>query len=267
MSGRAVRCGVARGRPVPGGLRHAFILPATPSMIQHNGPISSPPGRVTRGIRSGVGTRGRRCRGAGRTAGTGAAGGDDLQGPLGERAGLRRADPDPQHGDGGIVLADLGLLLGLGDLLRLDDDLLVVGVPRERHRADLELLLDGLVERAVVDEFGRGDGGHRGLAAAAPQHLVQELLQPFGQQRDLELLQADAGDAAAGARLQVERSVAWPSDGAGDETLRQVVGDDGHDKDPTRRRRGPRHPARVPLFRHLRRSFRARGRRCRRRCR
>ena len=62
-------------------------------------------------------------------------------------------------------------------------------LPGQAHRADPELLLDRGVQRLVVLGVGRGQRGHRGVAAAAAQHLVEQLVDPLGEDRDLRLLQ------------------------------------------------------------------------------
>ena len=95
------------------------------------------------------------------------------------------------------------------------------------------------------------------------QHLVEQLLDPLGEHRDLCLLQRDAGDRRALAGLQEEGARPWLAHRAGDEPLRGVVVEDltGHDGDPTRPcfRRRPRPtplstaPSAVPSARRRRR--------------
>ena len=85
-------------------------------------------------------------------------------------------------------------------------------------------------ERAGVIPAGRG----RDLAGrrdTAPFQLGQELGQSVGQDRDLDLLENDADDAAPLACLEEERSVAWLADGAGHEPFGWVkeVTTSGHD--------------------------------------
>ena len=89
----------------------------------------------------------------------------------------------------------------------LDHDPLVVGVPRQRHRAGAELLLDRLLERVGVLQAQRRHGGDHRLVELAGHHLVEQLVDPLGQRRDLLLLQRDADDACAGARLEEERAL------------------------------------------------------------
>ena len=61
-----------------------------------------------------------------------------------------------------------------------------------------------------------------GTDRAAPHDLVEQLLEPLGQHRDLHLLQRDAIDRPPAAGLQVERAVAGLAHGAGDEPLGRV---------------------------------------------
>ena len=53
-------------------------------------------------------------------------------------------------------------------------------------------------------------------------HLVEQLVDPLGERRDLLLLQRDAHDPRALAGLEEERARARLADGAGDEALGRV---------------------------------------------
>ena len=67
------------------------------------------------------------------------------------------------------------------------------------------------------------DGAARSATSAAsipaPLQLGQELAQPVGEDRDLDLLEHDAHDPRAVACLEEERPIARLADGAGHETL------------------------------------------------
>src|SRR5712691_1791805 len=170
---------------------------------------------------------------------------DELQRALREGTRSGCADPHPQ--DGGTVLGNilgqrLDRLVSL--LLGLDDDALVVVVPRQCYRADPELLHQRQLERAVVGQGGRRGRRHRRAAAAAPEHFVQQLVEPLGELADLALLQRNASDPAAGAGLQVEGALPRLADRPGDEPVRWVVRIDRHDPILPRRRRPARRPRR-----------------------
>ena len=60
-------------------------------------------------------------------------------------------------------------------------------------------------------------------AGAAPQHLVEHLVQVLGQHRHLLLLAGHAGDAVPLPGLQEEGPLAGLTDGAGHEPVRGVV--------------------------------------------
>ena len=112
---------------------------------------------------------------------------------------------------------------GLGEREDLDHHPLVGRVPRQRHRAGAELLLDRLLQRARCP---------RGRAARRPgstrrrrplvDHLVEQLVDPLGERRHLLLLQRDADHPGAGARLEEEGALPGLADGAGDEALGRV---------------------------------------------
>src|SRR5215469_3796364 len=155
---------------------------------------------------------------------------DDPQRTLGEGPGGLGREPHPQHG--GPVRRDLvgqRLHRRLGLLLGLDHHPVRLAVPGQRDGPDPELLHQRKVERAVVGGC-RGAAGRR--AAGSPEHLVEQLIQPLGQLRHLELLQRDAGDPAAVGRLQVEASLAWLADRSGHEPLRRVIHVERHDPYP-----------------------------------
>ena len=82
--------------------------------------------------------------------------------------------------------------------------------------ADPELLVDGLLERLVVGVAGRQRG------AGAGDDLVEQLLEPVGEDDDLLLLQRHGHDARAVDGLQVEGAFAGRADGAGDESAGAV---------------------------------------------
>src|SRR5436305_1548335 len=79
------------------------------------------------------------------------AGGDHGERAFGEGPGGGAADAHPQHRALELVRLLVLVLLHRHALgVALDDDAAGVRVPREAHRADPELLLDGGVERVVV---------------------------------------------------------------------------------------------------------------------
>ena len=88
----------------------------------------------------------------------------------------------------------------------------------------------GASSGAVSASLGGGDGGHRGVAAAAPHDLVEQLVDPLGERGDLGLLQGDAGGPARRGGLQEERPLARLPDRTGHETVRLLVEEDltGH---------------------------------------
>ena len=145
---------------------------------------------------------------------------DDLHRALGEGPGHGRGDAHPQH-PGAVFGHVLGERLDrrLGLLLRLDDHPLLVPVPGQGDCADPEVLEQRHFERAVV---GRCHGLRR-VAAAAPQHLVQQLVEALGEQADLNLLQRHAGHPAGRTGLQVKRPLARLAHRPGDEPLWRIV--------------------------------------------
>ncbi|GAA3307590.1 hypothetical protein GCM10020295_66930 [Streptomyces cinereospinus] len=158
------------------------------------------------------------------------AGVDDVEGTFGEGAGLRAGEPDPQH-RGAVLLVLEEPLLGLGEVLLgvgvelhqrlcLDDHALFLAVPGEGHGADPELLLDGGLQGGAVGGLGGGHGRHGGTAAAAPHHLVEELVHALGERCDLGLLQGHAGHAGTGGGLEEEGTAPGQSDRTGHEAVR-----------------------------------------------
>ena len=148
---------------------------------------------------------------------------------LRERAGRARADPDPQHP--GTVDRDVirqRLDGGVALLLRFDDHPVTVAVPGERDRANPEVLGKRQVERPVVPQPRRGGLGDLDGVAGTAQHFVKELVDPFGKEAHLELLQDNARHPADRGRLQVERAIPRLPDGAGDEPVRRIIVKDRH---------------------------------------
>src|SRR3954452_20953264 len=127
------------------------------------------------------------------------------------REGTRRGAGHADAQDGALELLRVRLVL----LVLVDGDAFGealhhhaagVRVPGEAHRAHPELLLDGDVEGVVVlgvDGRDRRDGSG---AAADPQHLVEQLLDPLGEDGHLGLLQRDARHLGAAAGLEEERA-------------------------------------------------------------
>ena len=143
---------------------------------------------------------------------------------------------------------------GLGVVVEaLDDDPARLAVPREGDRHDPELDLDGCVERKVV-AICRG----RLLARGAARHLVEDVVDPVGEDGHLLLLERDRRDRPALAGLEKEDPLTGRPDGARDESLGGVELEDRHTDDtnpqtrplpsrlphPLRRRRGARVPRR-----------------------
>ena len=180
---------------------------------------------------------------------------DQGGGPLDERTSGAGGDPDQEH------LVGFGLLEVLVELLRRDDGGLGVGehldhdplglrLPGEGHRAGPELLLDGLLERILVLEVEWRDGRDQRGVLLARHHLVEELVDTFGQHGDLLLLEPDARDAGSGACLEEEGALSGSADRAGHEALRRIesMNEGTHachlmpTAEPVRRlRRPPRH--------------------------
>ena len=108
----------------------------------------------------------------------------------------------------------------------------VVAVPAEGQRSRAERLDDGLVERPGVT--GRDLAGGRDPTAL---ELVEQLAEPIGQDRHLDLLQNDARDASAVAGLEEEGAIAGLADRARHESLGQVehIETSGHASTLTRR--------------------------------
>ena len=117
---------------------------------------------------------------------------DDPRGARDERARRVGGDPDAQQVRTVLVLVvvlvgvDRLAVLGLG--ARLDQHALRVAVPAERQRAGPERLVERLVERPVVLAGGRR-GDLRRRRDAATLELGQELAEPVGEDRDLDLLE------------------------------------------------------------------------------
>src|SRR5215213_5467267 len=154
---------------------------------------------------------------------------------LGERACCRPGQP---HSQQGRVRRRLEVSLRrrlLPDLQALDDDALRIAVPDQGHRPDPEVLLDRARERRHVLQVRRRHRGHGCLSPGAAQHLVQQLVDPLREHLHLLLLEGDAGHAGAGDGLQEEGAIAGLTNGSGDEALRRVVVEDGHEPDPTTR--------------------------------
>src|ERR1035437_169066 len=97
-----------------------------------------------------------------------------------------------------------------------DDDRLVVPIPDDRHRADPEYLVQGLIQGSGVDV-----PGSRFLwnARAARTNFNQQLVEAVCQQLHLDLLYQDGHDPAAFARLQEEGPIAGLADSAGNEPV------------------------------------------------
>src|SRR4051812_41427372 len=163
-----------------------------------------------------LGVEGLPTEGARRTPGL-----DNGHGSLDECAGDRPGDPDAQDVRTVLLVVEVGLLL-LGGRAGLDDDPLAVLVPGQRHRPDPELLAKGRVERRGVVQLPRSHRGDWGCPAAAPQDLVEQLLDAFRQHAHLLLLQRDARHAPAGGSLEVEDPLTGLADGAGDEPVGRV---------------------------------------------
>ena len=81
----------------------------------------------------------------------------------------------------------------------------------------------GVVERCGVGDLGRGHGRDGGVAAGTPYDLVEQLVHPLGERRDLGLLQGHAGDPGPGGGLQEERTAPGQPDRTGHEAVRRVV--------------------------------------------
>ena len=161
---------------------------------------------------------------------------------------VRRLELDDQHLAGLDLDLDLDLVVAtglagravallvvrlhhdrlVGDREQLDDHPTLVAVPAQGDRADPELLDDRLVERLLVADADRGDRRDRGVSTAAAQRLVEEQVDPLGEDRHLLLLQRHAGDPAALAGLEEEGPLSGLADRAGDEPVRllEVVDDD-----------------------------------------
>ena len=161
--------------------------------------------------------------------------GDDPRRARDERARGGGGDPDAQQVRAVLVLVvvlvgiDLLAVLVLG--ARLDEDALGVAVPAERQRTGAERLVERLVERAACRRRRLPRRPRRlGGLDAAPLELVEQLAEPVGEDRDLDLLEDDADDAAAVAGLQEERPIARLADRAGHEALGRIeeVATSGH---------------------------------------
>lgn len=135
----------------------------------------------------------------------------------------------------------------------LDDDRARSAVPGEGDRHDPELILDWSVEWKVV-AVCRG----RLFARGAARHLVEDVVDPVGEDGHLLLLERDRRDRSALAGLEKEDPLTGRPDGARDETLGGVELEDRHSDDtnpltrpvpsrhphPPQRRRGARVPRR-----------------------
>ncbi|GFJ94567.1 hypothetical protein Prum_082090 [Phytohabitans rumicis] len=162
------------------------------------------------------------------------AGREHPAGPVDERPRRGRGQPHPQpvqvvvglfvlfvFGQLGAGAAQLNLDLGLAGRDRLDHHGRGVDVVRQAQCAHPELLVDRGVQGLVVGQSRRGLGQ---LGPEPPVRLGQQLLELFGQQRHLHLLQRDADQPAAATRLEKERPLPRRTHGPSDEPLRRLEG-------------------------------------------
>ena len=139
-----------------------------------------------------------------------------------EAAGMGHVDPDAKQVRAVLgIVRQLEVVAIIGRRLRLDDDRLVSGIPRQGHRADAEELDDRLLEPVVIG----GRGAVRGI------HGVEEVAHPLRESGDLDLLEADAHEGPALARLEVEDPLAGLANRAGNEPVGIV-----EDEEPSRHR-------------------------------
>ena len=96
---------------------------------------------------------------------------------------------------------------------RLDDDELGVAVPAERHGADPELLGDRRVERVECPRCPAAPWPGPVPLPGAADDLVEQRVDPLGEDLHLLLLQRDRDDPRAVARLKEERAArpGWPT--------------------------------------------------------
>ncbi len=149
---------------------------------------------------------------------------------LGEGAGSGAGETNTK-----AIRADNGIGLELGQLeifvrrtlgpidfdnsVGLDDHQFGIAIPAERHASDSELLGDRRLQRREVFAAERSRRGNRCLTDRSTHDLVEEALDPFGENSHLLLLQGDAHDALTVSRLEVELTFAGLADRAGDESL------------------------------------------------
>src|SRR5450756_2660880 len=106
-----------------------------------------------------------------------AAGGNEAERALRERAGRARGDPyaeDTGPVDGDVVRQRLNG--GVAILLRLDDYLVALAIPGEGDRADPEVFGQRQVERAIVAQRGGRFRWNVGFRVGPAQHLVEKLI-------------------------------------------------------------------------------------------
>jgi hypothetical protein len=178
-------------------------------------------------------------------------GGDDPDGSVDECVCHRRGHPDAEQVRAFlVVVVDLhvgnlvGVFLVLRLSARLDQDAPSVAVPAEGQGAGPK----GFVERLVE---GSGIAVRRDLDRPrdpAPLELAQELSQPIGQHRDLDLFEDDRHDPPSVAGLEEERPLARGSDRPGDKTIGRIEDEATSRHHPTLAdsERAPRLPA-LPL--------------------
>src|SRR3954453_17171089 len=165
---------------------------------------------------------------------------DDPQRALHERPRAGRLQSDPQHVAGELgALGPLRLLV-IHLRLRFDENARRLLVPGQRQRADPELLLDRRAERGYVLQLvGRGRRYLR-VRPETTSYLVQELVEPFGERGDLDLLESHRHHACPAGRLKVESALSRLAHGPRDEAvgIDEVVELPGHEPTLSVRRFG-----------------------------
>ena len=139
------------------------------------------------------------------------------------RAWAGRRTTRTLNSSSGVCFGLLAALLEVGFAVGLQEHGLALGVPPERDRVHPELFLDGSLQRVVVglQRAGRRVTARRGV-------LVQERVDPLGENRQLFLLAGHADQARRVPCLQEKGALAGRSDGASDEPLGALELEDRH---------------------------------------
>lgn len=143
--------------------------------------------------------------------------------PLGECAGGAYGHPHQQHFGHFIAVLIEGFAVAVSidicDGISLYNHLRRRRVPTQAHCAGSKLLLNRL-EWIIVDQLDGRTGRNTEAVVFDGDELIENLVDFFGEQCRLLLLQSDRNDLRSCAYLQIERARARNADGADDDAIR-----------------------------------------------